>query len=641
VTTGNRVILGTRRIGPVRGRLWLAVVFAAALAVFAASCTRHPDVSAPATAPAAAPTRSAPVHAARHVCGQRILRSPFDYHGAAGDYPSGRAGLPTFGRPHSDFPADTRGVVLGAGTRSYASYQLTPRTVYYLLPGTHVGSFMADSGDAFVGGYYRGRGAILSGSYLASQGWAIDSNSSAGNQSGVTVEYLTIEKYEPNANSAAVNPDSNTGWTVRYNLITLNVQGAGVILGSGNVLDDNCLTLNGQYGFQSEDTNSWGQDSLTGGPYGITVTGNEISYNDTCDYEGLLDNSAIGWHNYDPVPRAYRSRHCGPVSPDGDEGGFKLWQTNGVIIKGNYIHGNWGPGAWIDTDNANTMIADNTFASNEGQAIFEEISYNFSITGNYMADNGWADGLSNPDFPTSAIYISESGSDRAFGSVTNCAGHRCYVPASYRNESVISGNTLVDNGGSVFLWQDSNRYCSDGNDGICTLVSGGPAGPFTLAACKAHLPAAAVNPATHTGATTGTPAEDWWDGCLWRTENVLVTHNVIDFDPAKIPDCNTTDWPDCGGGGIFAEYGSPPDKSPDWVIPTQLTFFSGDVWSDNTYDGPSTFFAWNQGNGDNPVSWADWTSKVSQGDDCTSSADQQSGYCTGPFGQDAGSTYHP
>jgi hypothetical protein len=120
---------------------------------------------------------------------------------------------------------------------------------------------------------------------------------------------------------------------------------------------------------------------------------------------------------------------------------------------------------------------------------------------------------------------------------------------------------------------------------------------------------------------------------------VLVTHNVIDFDPAKIPDCKTKDWPACGAGGMFAEYGSPPASAPDWAIPTQLTFFSGDVWSDNTYDGPSTFYGWNQGNGDNPVSWADWTGAVARGDDCTSPADQQSGYCTGPFGQDSGSTF--
>jgi hypothetical protein len=63
------------------------------------------------------------------------------------------------------------------------------------------------------------------------------------------------------------------------------------------------------------------------------------------------------------------------------------------------------------------------------------------------------------------------------------------------------------------------------------------------------------------------------------------------------------------------------------------------VWSDNTYNGPSTIFAWNQGNGDNPVSWADWTGHVSRGDECLSAQEQQSGYCTGPFGQDSGSIF--
>ena len=63
------------------------------------------------------------------------------------------------------------------------------------------------------------------------------------------------------------------------------------------------MTLNGQYGFQSSDVDSWGRDSLTGGPYNVTVEDNEISYNDTCDFEGLLTNPAIGWSNYNPVPR--------------------------------------------------------------------------------------------------------------------------------------------------------------------------------------------------------------------------------------------------------------------------------------------------------------------------------------------------
>ncbi len=583
---------------------------------------------------------TAPQKSAPQICGRPVLQSPFSYHGKTGRYRSGTAELPTFGRSGTDFPADTRGVVLPAGVHSYANYQLDPHTVYYLLPGTHIGSLMADTGDSFVGGFYLGQDSILSGDYSSSQAWAIDSNSTDGDQSGITIEYLTIEKYEPNGNSAAVNPDSNTGWVIRNNLITLNVAGAGVILGSGNVLSHNCLTLNGQYGFQSEDTNSWGEDSLTGGPYGITVVDNEISYNDTCDYEGLLDNSAIGWHNHNPVPPKYRNPYCGTVQPDGDEGGFKLWQTNGVTIKDNYIHGNWGPGAWVDTDNANTTFVGNTITSNEGEAIVEEISYNFSITDNYLANNDWIDGLSNQDFPQAAIYISESGSDTTFGGVPACAETACANQPSYRDESVITGNTLVNNGGNIFLWQDSNRYCSDGSDGICTLVDGGPKGPFTISNCSANLPTASINTTDYIGNKTGSPLEDWWDGCLWRTENVSVTSNTIDFDPADVLDCNHRDWPDCGAGGIFAEYGSPPDNVPGWVIPTQLTFFQNDTWADNVYNGPSTFYAWNQGNGDNPVSWADWVGAVKKGDKCQTSNDRQSGYCKGPFGQDADSTYN-
>ena len=119
-----------------------------------------------------------------------------------------------------------------------------------------------------------------------------------------------------------------------------------------------------------------------------------------------------------------------------------------------------------------------------------------------------------------------------------------------------------------------------------------------------------------------------------------ITRNTIDFNPAGIMDCTKTAWPACGAGGIFSEYGSPPDNEPGWVVPTDITFFQDNIWSDNVYNGPSTFFAWNQGNGDNPVSWAAWTGNVSHGDKCGSSGERRSGYCTGPFGQDSGSVYH-
>ena len=561
------------------------------------------------------------VRAARQVCGRQILNSPYHYDGAAGSYSSGAAGLPTYGAPGTDFPADKAGVVLPAGVHSYPAYELRPHTVYYLLPGVHIGSLMADTDDAFVGGFSHGVPAVLSGDYSGLH-WAIDSDSSDQDQPGVTIEYLTIEKYQPDGNAGAVNQDSNTGWMVQYNTITLNAPGAGVVLGADNVLRDNCLTLNGQYGFTAIRTDSWGADPLTGGPYNITVEDNEISYNDTCDFEGLVNNPAIGWSRHNPVRARYRNPECRTVVPDGDEGGFKLWQTDGVSISSNYIHDNWGPGGWADTDNANTTFSGNTISSNDGPAIIEEISYNFAITGNYLADNGWVAGLGNPEAPAPAIYVSESGSDATYGGVPGCPKELCPDQGSYPARSLIRGNTIIDNSGNVLLWQSSDRYCSDGFDSACTLVDGGQSGPYTISGCKANLAKAA-----------------WWNGCLWKTENVSITHNVIDFNPAAIPYCNHGDWPACGGGGILSLYGSPPGSKPGWIIPTQLTFFQHDSWSDNTYNGPSTFYAWSQGNGDNPVSWTAWTASVAHGDKCGSPGERSSGYCTGPFGQDAGSTY--
>ncbi|MGD0038810.1 MAG: right-handed parallel beta-helix repeat-containing protein [Isosphaeraceae bacterium] len=570
------------------------------------------------------------------VCGRSILNSPYNYHGPAGSYSSGTVGLPTYGTPGSDFPNDTAGVVLPAGTHNYANYELRPSTVYYLLPGKHIGSLAADADDSFVGGLSDGVPTILSGNYSGLH-WAIDSNSTNGNQPGVTIEYLTIEKFQPPGNGGAINQDSNTGWTVQYNTIALNAPGAGVILGADNTLKDNCITLNGQYGFQAENTDSWGTDPLTGGPYNLTVKGNEISYNDTCDFEGLLDNPALGWSKYDPVPARYRNPECGKVFPDGDQGGFKLWRTNGVTIEGNYIHNNWGPGGWADTGNANTTYAGNTIINNDGEAIIEEISYNFSITNNYISNNGWIDGLANAAFPTPAIYISESGSDRTFGGVPACSKALCPGQGSYPAQSFIRGNIVINNSGSILLWQDSNRFCGDGTDDICTLVDGGPAGPFTLSGCKSNLSSASISTTASAAKATGSPLQDWWDGCLWRTENVIITHNVIDFNPASIPYCNHRDWPACGAGGILSNYGSLPNHAAGWVVPTRLTFFQGNSWSDNSYNGPSTFYAWNQGNA---VSWAAWTGSVLRGDKCSSPGERSGGYCTGPFGQDAGSTYN-
>ena len=116
------------------------------------------------------------------------------------------------------------GSLLPTGTHNYLSYKLKPDTVYYLLPGTHSGGIQANKGDAFVGGFANGTSTVLNGNY-SSGAQAIDSNASDGNQPNVTIEYLTIEKYQPNDDAATINEEANTGWNIRYNTIRLNVPG--------------------------------------------------------------------------------------------------------------------------------------------------------------------------------------------------------------------------------------------------------------------------------------------------------------------------------------------------------------------------------------------------------------------------------
>ena len=189
-----------------------------------------------------------------------------------------------------------------------------------------------------------------------------------------------------------------------------------------------------------------------------------------------------------------------------------------MTIKDNYIHNNWGPGAWADTDNANTTYVGNTITDNDGEAIIEEISYNFSITDNYLAYNGWTGGLGNPGFPTPAIYISQSGSDsdvrRGAGLPRSVMLRSKFIsePVCYQRKHLRQQRRERTSSGRI-----RTAICSAGFDDACTLVDGGHSGPFTMSTCKSNLPSASINTTTYASRSSGSPAQDWWDGCLWWT----------------------------------------------------------------------------------------------------------------------------
>lgn len=278
------------------------------------------------------------------------------------------------------------------------------------------------------------------------------------------------------------------------------------------------------------------------------------------------------------------------------------------MVTGNYIHNNNGVGVWVDTDNAGFLISGNYISNNRDQAIMYEISYNAQITDNTLVGNTITEGATQatPGFPDGAIYISESGTDPRIASN--------YSAGPF----LISGNVLTDNWGGVVLWENANRYCSDGSDGLCTRVD-----PpiYTVASCAAHL-------------SEQTPI-DYYDNCRWKTQNVQVSDNTITFDPTKInPHCTIATM--CGFTGLFSNYGNPPYDATRTVA---ITFRQNNHFAHNTYIGPVSFFAWSQSNEANPVSWSAWTAPVT--DQCDTSGEIASGTCTSGFGQDTGSTYKP
>ena len=454
-----------------------------------------------------------------------------------------------------------------------ANYTTKPNTVYWFAPGVHTlgisryAQIQAAPGDTFIGA----PGAILDGQGKNNYAFEMNTGYKASVATGVTIEYLTVESFTAGQGMSVVGQGGYDGWTIRYNLVKDNPNGAGIALGSNSTITDNCMTHNGEYGFISFQSRN------------ITLTDNEISYNDEA---GAYD-------------------HPGGINC-GCAGGGKFWQTLGATVTGNYVHDNGDPGLWADTDNAGFNISSNYIANNYAEGIMYEISYNAQITDNTLIGNDVGAGRHNdtPDFPGSAIYISESGSDPR-------------VHTDYSRQFLIAGNVLTNNWGGVTLYDSGYRSCGISSDAVCTLID---PSVYTLVSCAKNLP---------TATPSGNP--DYYDNCRWKTQNVMVRNNSFNFDPSALgATCanaiaNPGGTTECGYNALFATYGTTaPYKA--WVVPNAVSSHQNNHFEDNAYNGPWRFVAFVQGNF---CTWSKWT------------AGTTNNYGTGdPFpAQDAGSAY--
>ncbi len=477
------------------------------------------------------------------------------------------------GLPTSPYTSAPHGAVTVPAGDDGSFDNSNPNTTYWFAPGTHTNlSIQTADGDTYIGA----PGAIINGGNNIQYAFQGQYNDTA--DQNVTIKYLTIENFHPNQGGGAVNGGGSNGWTEKDNLIEYNSPGAAMMLGGNNVVADNCLTKNGEYGFNGYSyTDENYEHTFTGGALNITFTGNDVSYNNT-----------------------------GKTS-SGVEGGGKFWQNGNVTVTGNYFHDNIdSAGVWMDTDNAGFLVKDNYFSNNGGEGLMYEISYNADIVDNTFVDNGIVSGPTNPGFPTGAIYISESGGNST-------------IPSNYAGELNIQDNVFDDNWGGVVLYQNSNRYAGDGQDpGTLTPPSGvhvytwiNTDGPNN---CPANL--------------TETSPIDYHSLCQWRTQNVSVQNNKFSFNPSdSVYGGKCTQAKNCGQNGLFSPYSSTA-AYPAYTVDNLISNSQNDHFSDNSYQGPWSFVYFNQGE---VATWSQWTSGITNVN--------YSGYNF--RAQDAGSTFNP
>ena len=293
-------------------------------------------------------------------------------------------------------PACAVTVPAGDDSDFEASFNLDPNTTYWFAPGVHTlgsGEFsqiQPREGDTFIGA----PGAILSGQGQNDSAFAMDAPN-------VTIEYLTIQDFTPPGSQGAVNHDSGRGWTISHNTIQNNSPGAALILGSDNTATFNCLTRNGEYGFNAEGDGD-GHSTLTGGPDNITLSNNEISFNDTCNFDAWSPN---------PVPASMRPSNCGGAG-EGDgcgcSGAGKFWEVDNATVNSNYVHDNFNVGLWADTNDNGFTFKGNYIKDNWSIGLQYELSYNADIEDNTFIGNAIGAGPTNPGFPEGAIYLSEA-----------------------------------------------------------------------------------------------------------------------------------------------------------------------------------------------------------------------------------------
>ena len=166
-----------------------------------------------------------------------------------------------------------------------------------------------------------------------------------GEAGDVVIRGLIVEKFATPAQAGAIHARDGQAWLIEDCVTRLN-HGAGVYAGPGTTVQGCELVDNGQHG-------------VLGRGADVLVEDNLIARN---NYAGF----SSGW----------------------SAGGAKFVETTGLVVRGNRVEANVGPGLWTDVGAIDTTYEGNEIVDNTGAGILHEISYDALVSDNDITGNG-------------------------------------------------------------------------------------------------------------------------------------------------------------------------------------------------------------------------------------------------------------
>gem|GEM_PF-6386432 len=220
-------------------------------------------------------------------------------------------------------------------------------TTYIIKAGRHLRQTVDNlqDGDSFIGE----TGAVMDGDNRTEYAFY------APGVNNVTIKNLEITGYTPREQYAVIEctqwlmgSTCGSGWVIDSCIIHHN-DGVGLRFGDNFIVTNNYIHHQLQLGIGGSGT-------------GARIENNEIAF---CHYSGTYDDNTLI-----------------------EEGGAKFVYTTGLVVRGNYVHHNRGPGLWTDINNINTLYEENLVDSNAAYGIFHEISWAATIRCNICRGNG-------------------------------------------------------------------------------------------------------------------------------------------------------------------------------------------------------------------------------------------------------------